>query len=254
MEAPRIDPIAAAERVHAWFDLRRPHEIRIELIACALQAYVLYADAGAADARVVRSGERAYLTIAKAARGTPRARFSGAHEVGHLILHDDFDAIERIHLARTREGKEHRVENEANRFAAHVLVPTALALPMCAHAAPSLARVGELARAFDVSLSVAAMRWAEMATTGCAYVESRGDIIKRVVRSKGFRGEAVQRRVLEDGALAKAIVRGAERAGTRTHRGAWGSAKAGRDIVEECVPLVEDSAGTSRILTWLWHD
>jgi hypothetical protein len=96
---------------------------------------------------------------------------------------------------------------------------------------------------------VAARRWAELASTGCAFVESRDGIVKRAVRSAGFRGVAVGKRKLEEQALAVEMARTGRASGTRVHTTAWGVAKAKREIVEECVPLDERGA----VLSWLWH-
>ncbi len=244
----QVDPIAVARDLVVELDLRAPRDIRIDLIAYRKGAVVHWRDAGGADARVVRSGADARLAIAKEARGTPRARFSIAHELGHHLLHHDYDAIARIHGAPRASGRDFLVELQANRFAAHLLVPTSMAAPMCVASPPTLDAVGRLARTFDVSLSVAAQRWAKMAHTPCAFVESKGEWIKRAVRSRAFRGEAFQRRKLEDGTLARDVARG-DAPGTRVHASAWGST-ATRAIVEECVPLHDDGG----VLTWLWHE
>jgi hypothetical protein len=244
----RLDPVVVARDVLARLDVCAPREIRVDLIAYHLGAITHWRDAGSADARVVRAGERARLAIAKHARGTPRARFSIAHELGHVLLHHDYDSIERIHGAPRLRGRDFVVENEASKFAAHLLVPTSMAHAMCVASPPTLDEVGKLARAFDVSLSVAAQRWAEMSPAACAFVESKGTRIARVVRSRAFRGVAVQRRELEDSALAREVARGAA-LGSRADGAAWGATR-DRPVIEECVPLHDDGG----VLTWLWHE
>ena len=250
-EAP-LDPIAVARALHARFDIRAPNEIAIELMAWHCGARVLYRPAGSADARVVRAGDRAILAIAESARGTPRARFSIAHELAHFLLHADFDAIARIHGEPRTSHREFKVEREADRFASEALLPWSLAAPMCEGVTPTLDAVGDLARAFDVSLSVAGQKWARNARGGCAYVESRGGVIRRARRSDGFRGVAVERRKLEEGTLALELERAGGEGGKRVHARAWGSAQAGGEIVEECVTLGDGSAGGA-VLTWLSH-
>ena len=130
-------------------------------------------------------------------------------------------------------------------------MPASLAAPMCNASLPRLDDVRAFARVFDVSLSVAAQRWAEISPAPCAFVESRHGVIKRAVRSRAFRGVAVQRRALEEGTLALEMSRGGAATGTRTpaHESAWGSAAASCEIHEECVSLGD----TGAVLTWLWH-
>jgi hypothetical protein len=81
-DANGVDPIAAAPVLHARFHLTSPDRIRVELIAAALGAYVIYGEAGSADARVVRAGGVAYFCVAREHRDTPRARFSIATSWG----------------------------------------------------------------------------------------------------------------------------------------------------------------------------
>ncbi len=247
---PPVDPVAVARAVHAQLGIAAPHEIAIELIAFELGAHVHWRDAGPADARTWIADGRATIAIDAWQRGMPRARFSIAHELAHLLLHRDHDAIARLHGAIASRG-EHVWERQANVFASELLVPTSLAAPRCAGELPTLDAVASLARAFDVSLSVAARRWAQLSTRACAMVESRGERSVRVIRSEAFGGVAVQGRVLGEGTLARAMARGDAGAGARVHVGAegyWGSVLVGR-IVEECVPL-----GGGKVLTWLWHE
>lgn len=58
----------------------------------------------------------------------------------------------------------------------------------------------------------------------------------------------MQRRALEAGTLALEVASGGG-AGVRVHKAAWGSRKAKRDAIEECVPL-----GDGVALTWLRHE
>ncbi len=244
----RPDPVALARALHARFGIQAPHEIAIDLMAWHCGARVLYRPTGSADARVVRAGDKAILAIALGARDTPRARFSIAHELAHHLMHADYDAIARIHGAPRSSEREFAVEREANLFASEILVPRSLAEPLCRDAHPTLDAVGALARSFDVSLTVAAQRWAQLAHTGCAFVESRGGVIRRAIRSEAFRGVAFARRALEEGTLALEMHRLGGAGGARLHDAAWGSLP----ILEECVPLGDGAPG-GPVLTWLSH-
>ena len=253
---PRVDPLAAARAVLARFDVRHRRDIKIDLIAYELGAIVMERATGSADARVTRAGDRAIIALAPRALETTRARFSVAHETAHHVLHADVDAIERIHGAPFASHAEYRVEREADVFASEILLPAVLARPFCLTALPTLDAVGDLARMFDVSLTVAAMKWPKLAKTPCAFVESSGGLIKRAVRSDAFRGVAFQRRSLEEGTAALEMERAGGMGATRVHegeRGKWGSAKAGAAVIEECVTLGDGGPG-GKVLTWLWHD
>jgi Zn-dependent peptidase ImmA (M78 family) len=248
----RASPEDVARALLAELGVGAPWEIAIALIAARRGAYVEWRDTGGADARLVWRGDAAFIAVDRAARGTVRARFSIAHELAHFLLHAGYDGLERIHGGGPLTGRDFQVEAEADRFASEVLVPAFLAAPICATAAPTLDAVGGLARRFDVSLTVAARKWAQLAETPCAFVEARGGVIKRPVRSTAFRGSAVQRRKLEEGTLALDATRGARDVSWRVHRVAWGAAALGREIVEECVAF-EDDGGDGVVLSWLHH-
>jgi hypothetical protein len=165
-------------------------------------------------------------------------------------MHADFDAIARLHGGARTERREFRVELEADRFASELLVPHALAAPyVLGVARPTLDHVGDLAREFRVSLTVAAKRWASIAQAPCAFFEARGGVVRRAVRSATFRGVAVERRALEEGTLAYEMQRAPSASGRRVHEATWGSFAIGRAILEECVPAAEGV-----VVGWLSHD
>jgi hypothetical protein len=224
--ATAIDPIAHARDLHRRFYVRAPEDIDLERIAAACGAFVVWRATGPSDARVVRAGDVAYLAIADHAQGTPRARFSIAHELGHHLMHRDVDALERIHGRPRTRGVEHQVERQADRFATELLLPAALLTPWCEMPSPTLDHVFDVARTFEVSLTAMARRWAELAPTPCACVESKDGTIVRATRSPTFRGVAVQRRKLVPGG--------------------WG--REGLEVVERSVAIAD-----GRLLTWLTH-
>ncbi len=245
----KVDPIVAAQSLHARFGIVAPEDLDVERLAAACGAFVVWRETGSADARVVRAADVAYLAIAASARGTSRARFSIAHELGHHLLHRGVDAIERIHGRPRTRGREFTVEREADRFATELLVPEAMLLARCRLQPPTLQRVEEAARVFEVSLTVAARRWAELADAACAFVESKDGIITKATRSRAFRGIAVQRRRLESRSMAMEALRRGVLAGRLLALGdAWGSS-AQVAVVEESMAI-----GSGRVLTWLWHD
>ncbi len=87
-------------------------------------------------------------------REVPRTRFSVAHELGHVSLH----AVELAAMHAKIEPDHHdRLEREANRFAAHLLIPDrAFAALVASELAPDA-----LARRFGVSAMTAGKRLAE---------------------------------------------------------------------------------------------
>ncbi len=246
--------IAAARALHAVRPILSAAAIHIERIAFRAGATVVWGATGAADAHVTRGRDVAYICVDERQRGTPRGRFSIAHELGHWLLHRDVDAdaFERIHAGGAKTGRDFKYEAEANTFASHVLTPHEVFAPMCCAARPAVADVDTVARAFGVSLMVCGHRYAEIAPSACAFVESYGGQISRVTRSTAFRGVAVQRRKLEEGTAAFALANGdASGEGWRVVRGdVWGrDGIGGAEMIEHAIAIPESGA----VVSWLWH-
>lgn len=103
--------------------------------------------------------DRAWIWLNKTAwrevrTGTERTRFTIAHELGHVALHGE----ELVDLFTRPEPEHHaRLEREANRFAAHLLVPDAALKRLRLDATA-------LARRFGVSVPMAGKRIEEWST------------------------------------------------------------------------------------------
>jgi Zn-dependent peptidase ImmA (M78 family) len=225
----------AARALHARFGVAKPWDLDVELTAAELGGYVVYGDVdGGSDARVTRVDGVAYICIARAQRGTPRARFSMAHEMAHLDLHPDVDALARIHGLPRAKRREFAVEQEADAFASEWLMPRALFAEYCGAVRPTLDDVARAARTFRTSLSATAKRWTALAPphTACAFVEYKNGRVRHFDRSAAFRAHVVKRRPMSDRAWTEALIAD------------------GVEIAEESVRV----PGTDVVLSWVWHD
>lgn len=141
-----------------------PEEIRIEAIAQACGATVVYEPMVGADARILGVGDRAIITVdAKAQR--PRQRFSAAHELGHWLGDRGriaYSCEDRALLARW--GDRDDPESRANRFAADLLLPKKLVASRARGIRPVLDGVRDLARIFETSITATAIRLVELGT------------------------------------------------------------------------------------------
>jgi hypothetical protein len=245
---PRPTPRELARGLHADFKIEAPSEIEVDLMAWHRGASVHWRPSGPADARAVIVGSRATLAIASHMRGTPRSRFSIAHELAHFLLHRDFDCLDRLHTpGAALDPRARAVEFQADDFASELLLPERLARARCAAVpSPSLAHLDALARDFRVSLTVAGFRWPKWTDRPCAFFEAvaKGSsaVLRRVVRSESFRGTCVQRRPLREGTLALDLLRARRSASSpreRSHTQWWGSSILDGPIVEECVPVAD---------------
>jgi hypothetical protein len=111
------------------------------------------------------SEARIYVNAAEARRWPGRRRFTVAHELGHWHLHRDADDVHARFCRETDVGggsselwRARRIESEANRFAAALLMPEPLVrreAPALRYSVPALAkRFGVSAQAMQVRLEV----------------------------------------------------------------------------------------------------
>ena len=137
--------------------------VPVEKIATALGAslsYEPFEDKDAISGMLFRDGSRTVIGI-NSSHGRTRQRFSIAHELGHLVLHEGklfVDKVSRINLRDETSSKAiDREEIEANSFAAALLMPEDLVVSEVAKRLGRSSKIKpdilipELAKTFDVS-------------------------------------------------------------------------------------------------------
>ncbi len=112
-------------------DIKDP-PVDVEHIASSLGARVIYTAMDDDHCGMIFKEGEEYIIGVNSLHSRNRQRFTIAHEIGHLCLHKD--KIDGVHIdsafaerlnrdARSSQGND-RIEVEANRFAAELLVPT----------------------------------------------------------------------------------------------------------------------------------
>jgi IrrE N-terminal-like domain len=185
------DPIAAAEHVLNEVGITRVEDLSLlELIAWERGALVRSTYLTGAEARIAMAGERAIITVSTAVRDPRRRRFSVAHELGHLEMHRTESGLALCASADIDDSQSQRAyagrEQEANRFAAALLLPERFFKPLCRKKEPSLDLIAGLADTFEVSLTATALRYLQFCNEACAIVFSRDGTIKWFRGSKYF--------------------------------------------------------------------
>lgn len=139
-----------------------PKEIDVEAIAWHLGAKVKYDNLSQCEARIVGSDDTAVITVNKNA-SLQRQRFSVCHELGHWIYHRgkmllcQADEIERPGIDSTN------LERIADRFAAELLMPAYLFVPIAQSLGrPSMHVVRKLSEIFSTSQTATAIRLVEI--------------------------------------------------------------------------------------------
>ncbi len=227
--------------------MRHARDIHVEAIAARYGALILYGEQTTARASIARASRLSVIRLDKRAAGKPWSRFGGAHEFAHHQLHGLVDHYEQCEGdgEKKRSGTAWRIEREANHFATELLIPESLAASQCAVARPTVEDVEGLARTFNASFEMSAIRMVQLATAPCAVALSVDGVIKWAPESVSFPGKIVQKRVLHARSGAERARRA--RRGSELPREVPGAAWGGE------APFVEHAmrVGPGRVLSWI---
>lgn len=255
-------PERAAERVLDQLRIKDPKDLRLlEEIAYERGAIVREKALKGAEARLTIVGRRGIITLSSTITHPQRRRFSIAHELGHLEMHPRVSSVslcskDDLDDWRTSEISSNR-EQEANAFAAALLMPQRFFEPMCREKEPSLEFIQELASRLDTSLTATALRYTQFCDDAIAVVFSQNNIIRWFRGSKEFRelGAFVDVKTrLDPDSTAFAVYRGGGSSRQKRVRlSSWlaeGNYKQNPTIVEQSWAMPNYDG----VLTLLWLD
>jgi hypothetical protein len=168
--------------------IQRLEELDIEAIAFHLGLRVKYGGLSGAQGRLASHGGRGLIRVADDIQQPQRRRYIIGHELGHHLLHTKEGRVSLCtegDLLRYDAGAGN-AEEEANWFAAELLMPKPLFEPMCDVKQPSLAVVRSLAETFNTTPTATAIRFVDLAPEACAVVWSEDGAIKWAIRGPEF--------------------------------------------------------------------
>jgi Zn-dependent peptidase ImmA (M78 family) len=189
-------PAALAARIHE-LDPHLPVDFSIEELCRQLDIVdIKLTDTTAYEAALIMDANKAAGSILLARGSDPkRRRFSIGHELGHFLIPTHMPrqgecfscSLADLRLADTGEQDRHRrIEAEANRFAAQLLMPPARIRSQLGSRQPDLAEVVRLAREFGVSKEAMARSYAEAHRETLAIVILQNGRIDRLYRPDDF--------------------------------------------------------------------
>lgn len=149
--------------------ITEPQEIDLEAIAAYCGAYVVYEPLTGAEARIVGSDDKAFITVNEESNRA-RQRFSIGHELGHWMWDRGSMAFECT--SQTQDDRWYGTDKEslANQFAADLLLPAAMFKPRACRRDATLVTARELADEFQTSLTAAALRLVDHGSWPCMVV------------------------------------------------------------------------------------
>ncbi|MCO6042702.1 ImmA/IrrE family metallo-endopeptidase [Aeoliella sp. ICT_H6.2] len=165
---------AAAKKLWNLYGFESSKDLVLEDLAMALGVVVLEGHLKAADAWLIRKGEKGIIRVSDAIPELGRRRFAVAHELGHWSLHKTLSQLLSCTSAdMLARYKASAPEIEANMFAAELLMPTHLFQPALGASQPTARFVNELAERFGTTRTSTAFRIADLTKDYFALVMSK---------------------------------------------------------------------------------
>ena len=132
---------------------------------------------------------RSIITISNKISSLERKRFSIAHELGHLELHARSRLLhlcnkEDIQYLKKKSSKP--LEDDANEFASHFLLPKRFLLKRFLDKDPSFELIGAVASEFQVSLTATTLRFLDFTEEPLAVVSSQNGFIEWFQATQDF--------------------------------------------------------------------
>jgi len=158
-----------------WRTHSRERQVFLDGVAKAVDVTVSYGDYGNDFDGLLEHRGGAFHIFCNTARGqaygSPRARFTVAHELGHYFIDEHRNALATgfpPHCSVTESPPDNPAEAEANLFAAHLLMPTVEFRKALTEVPSGLKGIIEIASTFAVSIQSAALRYTAASDKPCA--------------------------------------------------------------------------------------
>ena len=258
-------PELAANTVLDDLGIRGPEDLRdLDLVAWARGALVRYRILHGSEARISIVGKRAVITVSSLVQNPQRRRFSVAHELGHLEMHQRKASLvlclnDDLQNWLVRRSQTH-LEVQANEFASSLLLPERFFAARCKSQEPSIDHIAGLAAEFDTSLTATAIRYNQFNGEPTVVIYSQGGLVKWFRPSPYFEklkedlGIYIETSVkLKSETLATRVYRKVETTARvkRVQASAWfasGQFRSDARIQEQCISMPRFDA----VLSLLW--
>lgn len=135
------------------------------------------------DGSLVRSGRHGIIGYRRDIQEPGRIAFTIAHELGHWELHPHHSQANACTAGDIAAYKGTGIEQEANAFAAELLMPTPMLAQSLKYASATIQKAAEVASTYGTSLTAAVIRVVELIDCPAMVVLSEDNRVKLVAKS-----------------------------------------------------------------------
>lgn len=154
------NPIIAARELHSMLGWTSPSDFTMEEIANALCIIVKFVPTLGSEGRILINGDTGIITLNSAITHQGKRNFITSHEIGHFILHKNLiPFFSDTHKTLSEWHKKGIQEQQANEFAAELLMPESLFKSKVAKKRLDLLLIEEVSTFFKVSVTATFLRY-----------------------------------------------------------------------------------------------
>ncbi|MBX3110267.1 MAG: ImmA/IrrE family metallo-endopeptidase [Fimbriimonadaceae bacterium] len=139
------------------------------------------------DGSLIRSGKHGIIGYRRGIQEAGRIAFTIAHELGHWELHPHHNQAIACTAGDIAAYKGTGMEQEANAFAAELLMPTPMLAQSLQYASATIQQASKVANTYGTSLTAAAIRVIELIDCPALVVLSEDNRVKWVAKSRKAR-------------------------------------------------------------------
>lgn len=155
-----IDQAASPAQIIEKLGITEPADLDIDAIAFACGAFITREPLTGCEANIIGANDRAVITVNSTSIES-RQRFSAGHELGHWMRDRGQNAFGCSNRMMQTEWTANNAESRANRFAADLLLPLSMFVPLARSKPITIDTVGALSHEFKMSRTATAIRLVE---------------------------------------------------------------------------------------------
>lgn len=170
-----IDQASSAAQILEKLGITDPADLDIDAIAYACGAFITREPLTGCEANLIGANDRAVITVNSTSIES-RQRFSAGHELGHWMRDRGKNAFGCSNRTMQTEWTVNNPESRANRFAADLLLPLSMFVPLARAKPITVDTVVALSDEFKMSKTATAIRLVEHGSFPAilVYVEQTG--------------------------------------------------------------------------------